>query len=47
MAAAEAAGVAEIAELLTMPLSTVSVVLKREGLGKLSPAGAGRASQSL
>jgi transposase InsO family protein len=26
----------EIAELLTMPLSTVSVVLKREGLGKLS-----------
>jgi transposase InsO family protein len=26
----------EIAELLTMPISTVSVVLKREGLGKLS-----------
>jgi transposase InsO family protein len=26
----------EIAELLTMPLSTVSVVLRREGLGKLS-----------
>src|SRR3954467_10094433 len=26
---------AEIAELLTMPLSTVSVVLKRHGLGKL------------
>jgi transposase InsO family protein len=30
---------AEIAETLTMPLSTVSVVLKRQGLGKLSRIG--------